>query len=157
MKKLLIVALALFALQVTAQDKKKERKESRIEKMEHLKNMDPVEMAKLQTKKMTLALDLTEEQQRKVEKLNIENAKQRKEVIEKKMTLKDTHKKPSQEERLKSQNERLDNQIATKRKMKEILTAEQYDKYSKMSLKKIGKGKHSKMKHKKGERKLEKE
>lgn len=153
MKKLLIVALALFALQVTAQEKKENRKELRQEKMESFKNMDPAEMAKIQTKKMTLALDLTQEQQNKVEKLNIENAKLRKAGMEKRMALKDADKKPSQDERLKMTNEKLDHQIATKRKMKKILTEAQYEKYSKMSQRKQMKGKRGKMKHRKGDKK----
>ena len=153
MKKLLIVALALFALQVTAQEKKENRKELRQEKMESFKNMDPAEMAKIQTKKMTLTLDLTQEQQNKVEKLNIENAKLRKAGMEKRMALKDADKKPSQDERLKMTNEKLDHQIATKRKMKKILTEAQYEKYSKMSQRKQMKGKRGKMKHRKGDKK----
>ena len=159
MKKLLIVALALFALQVTAQDKKEDRKD-RKEKMEHHKNMDPIEMAKINTKKMTLALDLSQDQQNKVEKLNIKNAELRKVAMEKRKALKDDDKKPTPEEKLKKENEKLDHQIATKREMKKILTPEQYEKYNKMSKKRIMKGKRGKMKHKKGEKrdhKMEKE
>ena len=153
MKKLLIIALALFALQVTAQDKKEDRKELRKEKMEQRKNMDPEEMAKLKTKKMTLALDLTQEQQDKVEKLNIKNAKLRKDKVNKRMALKDADQKQTPEDKLKRENERLDQQIATKREMKTILTPEQYKRYSKMSEKRMMKGKHANKKHKKGERK----
>ena len=152
MKKLLIVALALFALQVTAQDKKQDRKELRKEKMEHIKDMNPKEMAKLQTKKMTLALDLTQEQQIKVETLNIKNAELRKAGIEKRMALNDTDKKLTPDDKLKMANQKLDHQIATKREMKEILTVEQYEKYSKMSKKRMMKGRHGKMRLKKGEK-----
>ena len=152
MKKLLIVALALFALHVTAQDKKQDKKELRQEKTEHIKDMNPKEMAKLQTKKMTLALDLTQEQQNKVEKLNIRNAELRKTEMEKKMALKEADKKPTQEDKLKMANKHLDQQIATKREMKEILTGVQYEKYSKMSEKRMMKGKRGKMNHKKGEK-----
>ncbi|WP_034061690.1 hypothetical protein [Lacinutrix jangbogonensis] len=153
MKKLLIVALALFALQVTAQDKKHNKSELRQEKMEHIKNMDPQEMGKLQAKKMTLALDLTQEQQNNVEKLNIKNAELRKAGMEKRMALKDSNKKPSQEEKLKMENKKLDHQIATKREMKKILNEEQYEKYSKMVERKMMKGKQGKAKHKKGKKK----
>lgn len=157
MKKLLIVALALFTLQVNAQEKK-DKKELRKEKMEHRKNMDPTEMAKLKTKKMTLALDLTQEQQNKVEKINIKNAKLRKTGMEKRMALKDVDKKLTPEDKLKMSNERLDHQIATKREMKKILTKAQYDKYSEMSQRRQTKGKSGKMKGKmKGEKRAKKE
>lgn len=160
MKKLLIVALALFALQVTAQDKKEDRKELRKEKMEQHKNMDPIEMAKINTKKMTLALDLSQDQQNKVEKLNIKNAELRKVGMEKRMALKDADKKITPDNKLKRKNDKLDHQIATKREMKKILTPEQYEKYNKMSKKRMMKGKRGKMKHKKGKKrdhKMEKE
>ncbi|WP_055448072.1 hypothetical protein [Lacinutrix mariniflava] len=153
MKKLLIVALALFALQVTAQEKNDDKKESRKERMEKRQDIDPVEMAKLKTKKMTLALDLTEEQQIKVEKINIKNAESRKAQMASRKALKDANKKPTAEEKLKRENEKLDQQIATKKEMKNILTEEQYEKYSKMSKRRGKDGKHGKMKHKKGDKK----
>lgn len=153
MKKLLIIALALFALQVTAQDKKENRKELRKEKMEHFKSMDPAEKAKLQTKRMTLALDLTQEQQDKVEKLNLKNAELRKAGMEKRMALKEANKKLSKDERLKASNAKLDHEIATKKEMEAILTKEQFEKYTKMSQKRQMKGKRGKMKHEKGEKK----
>lgn len=153
MKKLLIVAVALFALQINAQDKKENRKELRKEKMEQYRNMDSKEIAALQTKKMTLALDLTPEQQSKVEQINIKNADLRKAAMEKRMAAKDTDKKLSPEDKLKRENERLDQEIATKREMKAILTPEQYEKYSKMSKRRGNKGMRGKMKGKKGEKK----
>ena len=153
MKKLLIVALALFALQVTAQEKNDDKKESRKERMEKRQDIDPVEMAKLKTKKMTLALDLTEEQQIKVEKINKKNAESRKAQMASRKALKDADKKPTAEEKLKRENEKLDQQIATKKEMKNILTEEQYEKYSKMSKRRGKDGKHGKMKHKKGDKK----
>lgn len=153
MKKLLIVAVALFALQINAQDKKENRKELRKEKMEQYRNMDSKEIAALQTKKMTLALDLTPEQQSKVEQINIKNADLRKAAMEKRMAAKDTDKKLSPEDKLKRENERLDQEIATKREMKAILTPEQYEKYSKMSKRRGNKGMRGKMKSKKGEKK----
>ncbi|APX99546.1 hypothetical protein [Lacinutrix venerupis] len=153
MKKLLIVAVALFALQINAQDKKENKKELRKEKMEQYRNMDSKEIAALQTKKMTLALDLTPEQQSKVEQINIKNADLRKAAMEKRMAAKDTDKKLSPEDKLKRENERLDQEIATKREMKAILTPEQYEKYSKMSKRRGNKGMRGKMKGKKGEKK----
>ena len=98
MKKLLIVALALFALQVTAQEKK-EQQQLRKQKMEHIKDMEPKDMAQLQTKKLTLELDLTDEQQVKVEQLNLKNAKLLKAGMEKRMAALEAGKKPTKEEK----------------------------------------------------------
>jgi len=149
MKKLVLVALALFALQVTAQDKKEDKKELRKERMERFKNIKPEEMAKLQTKKMTLALDLTEAQEKKVEALNIKNAKIRKAEFKKRKTLGKSNKNISQVEKLRRANSKLDAKIATKRAMKKILTPEQYEKYSKTAKKRKLRKKRGKMKHKK--------
>jgi hypothetical protein len=156
MKKLVIIALALFALQVTAQEQKEHKQESkkefRKEKMGHRKTMDPKEMAQLQTKKMTLALDLTEDQQSKVGKLNLKNAEFKKAGMEKGKALKDSDKKLTKEEKLLITNEKLDQLIATKREMKNILTEAQYEKYSKMMAKRGKKGKRDNTTRKKGEK-----
>ncbi|MDO6596074.1 hypothetical protein Q4512_04050 [Oceanihabitans sp. 2_MG-2023] len=142
MKKLLIIALALVTIQVSAQDKK--------ERKHRGADLAPEEMAQLQTKKMTLDLDLTEAQQKEIGVLNLENAKARKAKMEARKSRKESDEKPSKEEMLKMQNDRLDAQIATKQKMKSILNAEQYAKWEKQQ----GKRKH-KMdeKSRKGKRK----
>ena len=43
--------------------------------------------------------------------------------------------KPSKDERVKMMNEKLDHQIEMKKKMKEILTAEQFEKWEKSQMK----------------------
>jgi hypothetical protein len=128
MKKLLIIAIALVTIQVTAQDQKKEMRKA---KMEKANDMTPEEMVQLQTKRMTLQLDLTEAQQAQVEKILIEDAKARKEKIENFKAKKESSDsdKPTKEERIKMMNERLDHQIAMKKKMKAILNDEQYKKW----------------------------
>ncbi|MFD2824420.1 hypothetical protein ACFS5M_12130 [Lacinutrix iliipiscaria] len=126
MKKIAIIAIALFTLQINAQERG-ERKKGRAD-------FTPEEMAQLQTKKMTLDLDLTEAQQIEVSKINLENAKARKakmEAFESRKDNKDAE-KPSKEERLKMKNEMLDAQIATKQRMKSILNAEQFEKWEKL-------------------------
>ena len=44
---------------------------------------------------------------------------------------KSSEEKPSKKERLKRMNEKLEHQIATKKKMKGVLNADQYEKWSK--------------------------
>lgn len=139
MKKLLIIALALITIQVSAQERG-ERKGKHAD-------FTPEETAQLQTKKMTLALDLSEAQQREIGAINLENAKVRKGKME---ARKNSDTKPSKEERFKMKNEMLDAQIANKQKMKSILNAEQYAKWEKHLGKRMhmdGKRKEKKGKH----------
>ncbi|MCB0447892.1 MAG: hypothetical protein KDD03_10355 [Gelidibacter sp.] len=139
MKNLLMIALAVFTLQATAQENKKEaRKGEMKERMEARQDMSPEDMAKLQTKKMTLHLDLTEKQQVEVEKILLAEAKDRKAKMEefKEKKEKAEGEKPSKEDRLKMMNEKLDHQIEMKKKMKAILNDEQYKKWDAMQEKK---------------------
>ena len=132
MKKLLVIALALFTLNGVAQEKRK-KSSDRKERMSLRKDMTPKDIADLKSKKLTLQLDLTDAQQRKVHQLILKQA-------ESNQSLRKAHKadndekreKPSKEERVKKQNLKLDKMIALKREMKTILTAEQYAKFEKM-------------------------
>lgn len=140
MKKIIFVAIAFITLQVTSQERNREMNhESNKERLHKRQDISPEDMAKLKTKKMTLNLDLTEAQQKEIEKLNLENAKYRKakrEAREKN----GKGEKPSKEEHLKMTNDRLDAQIATKKKMKKILNNEQYKKWGKQIENKRKKG-----------------
>ncbi len=118
-----------------------------------MKDLTPEQMATLQTKKMTLALDLSEAQQSQIQALNLENAKTRKAKMEERKAKKEAGeaKKPTSEERYAIQNARLDQMIAQKAEMKKILSEEQYDKWEKMAHRR---GKHRKGKgknHKRGD------
>lgn len=137
MKNLVIIALALVTLNGFAQKKEKQyiNKENRTEIK---KEMTAEDVAGIQTKKLTLELDLTNEQQEKVyvlileqSKLNIATRKAR----EARTT------KPTKDEIVKAKNDRLDQQIKMKREMKAILTAEQYAKFDSKQPKKHKKGK----------------
>lgn len=141
MKKLVIIALALFALQVTAQERK--RAPQNKERAKKMMNLSAEEMATLQTKKMTLHLDLNESQQAKIQKLNLENATKRKAMMEARKAKKESGntEKPSKEERLAMVNAKLDHQIAMKAKMKTILNDEQYAKWEKLQARRSQKSK----------------
>lgn len=153
MKKLVLVVLALVTIQVTAQNKKQgARNGDQIEKGQGMSDFSPEEIAQLQTKKMTLALDLTKSQQKEVEKIILEKAKEQQAFREDRQAKRQAGKgeKPSKEERLKWMNERLDRQIEMKEKMKNILNDEQFEKWEKINKKqqsqKSGKDKGRKMK-----------
>lgn len=128
MKKLLIIALALFTLQVSAQQGNKESKREHARQMQDL---TPEESATLRAKHMTLNLDLSEKQQEQVYNLLLQGEKEREQMrAERKSQTREQ--KLSKEEKLERQNARLDKQIDMKKKMKEILNAEQYAKWEKL-------------------------
>ncbi len=126
MKKIVLVALFMTGLTTFAQREiERERGE--------MNRMTPEQAADLQTKKMTLALDLTAAQQEKVKALHLENAKMRQAKMEEHAKAKASGeaKKPNADQRYAMQNEKLDRMIAQKAEMKRILTPEQYAKWEK--------------------------
>lgn len=138
MKKLIVIAIALITIQGIAQEKKE--RINREDRTHRMSDLTPEEAATLQTKKMTLHLDLNETQQKQIQKLNLENATARKNMMQTIKAKKEsgTLEKPSKEEHLKMMNAKLDHQIATKAKMKTILSKEQFEKWE---------ASHEKMKH----------
>lgn len=128
--------MALVTVQGMAQDKQRgKRIQDRGDRMERFQDFTPEEVAGLKTKKLTLELDLTDSQQDKIYAINLEQAKVRKEhgIARKKQKEKGENEKPSKEERLERMNERLDRQIAVKKKMKAVLDKDQYNKWSERS------------------------
>lgn len=101
------------------------------------RDRSPEQVASIQSKKMTLALDLDATQQARVEQLLLVNAKERQ-----------THKMNKKDrvqlndlEKLTRMETMLDKRIAVKREMKSILNADQYKSWEKMmakSAKRIG-------------------
>ena len=131
MKKSLVIAIALFTLNGMAQERK--QKKDRKDKSELREEMTPSDIATLKAKRMTLKLDLTDGQQQKVQNLFLtqETTKQSYRKSHKRADG-EKREKPSKEEFLKMQNNRLDQQIEMKREMKTILTSEQYSQFEKM-------------------------
>lgn len=129
MKKIIAIAIALISLQGIAQDRRQFA--DRMERPHKMNDLTPEQAATLHTKKMTLHYDLTKSQQDEIYKLNLENAKARKDMMAAMKTKKESGEwqKPSSEERYKMMNDRLDHQIAVKTKMKSILTKEQFSKW----------------------------
>ncbi|WP_400081240.1 hypothetical protein [Winogradskyella sp. R77965] len=129
MKKLLVIALALFTLTGVAQERKKQRAD-RKGGPELRKQMTPNEIADLKVKKLTLTLDLTDDQQEKVHSVILNQVKENESLRKERKTVDGEKKeKPSKDDIVKMQNHRLDQQIEMKREMKTILTAEQYSKF----------------------------
>lgn len=132
MKKIVIILTALVTMQITAQDKKREhQRDGQKAQMEAMKGLTPEETATLQTKKMTLHLDLNEAQQKKMEAFFLEEAKFRKAKMDERQAMKESEEKKqfTKEDKFKMMNERLDHQIEVKQKMKSILNDEQFEKW----------------------------
>jgi hypothetical protein len=127
MKKVIAIAFISLSFLANAQEKKQ-----RANKMQ---DYSPEEMAQIQTKQMTLDLDLTEAQQKQVQQINLENAQERKAKYEARENVSKSSEKerPSDEERLKMKNEQLDRQIEMKKKMKSILNEDQFKKWEEIS------------------------
>ncbi len=114
----------------------------------HAKDLSPEQLATLHTKKMTLHLDLTDAQQKHVQALHLEKAKNRKQKMEERQKSGDTEERNnlSPDERYARKSQRLDDQIAEKAKMRAILDDSQYQRWEKMVLykHKRRKGEHHK-------------
>ncbi len=129
MKKAIYTLLFITAFTVMGQEQKNQKPENA-----YHKKMTPEQTATLKTKKMALALDLSKDQQAKVEKLNLENAKLRQSKMEGYKAKKENGelKKPTSEERFAMANTRLDQQIAFQGQMKQILNEDQFEKWKSM-------------------------
>lgn len=138
MKQLAILLVMLTSVGISAQrhDGQRMRKRPQMD-------MTAEEMATLQTKHMTLALDLTEKQQDKVYEINLEKAQFRKEKWAEIKAAKESGEweKPTPEARFEMENERLDRQIAMQEEMRNVLDEKQYETWKKFSNRKKMHGK----------------
>ncbi len=112
MKKLVIVLIALFAINTQAQKQKM--------------NLTPEQSATLRVKEMTLQLELTDKQQKTVFKLCEQQAVKR--VAMRKVSKEDL----TDEQRYEMKLNRLDSQIAHQNEMKEILNEKQFEQWKEM-------------------------
>lgn len=132
MRNLLLIAMALFTLNAATQEQKTKRL-NRTADSEMMKQRTPNERAGLQTKRLTLKLDLSDAQQEKVNAIILKQATANENNRKAWQTSNaDDNAKLSKDEVLKMRNERLDQKIEMKRAMKAILSAEQYEKFEKI-------------------------
>ncbi|SMG50394.1 hypothetical protein [Arenibacter troitsensis] len=129
MKKLIVLMVLMAGITAMAQKPERERGDRG-----NMRDMTPEQIATLQTKQMTLALDLTDAQQKEIQSINLENAVKRSEKMNEMKARKESGeaKKLTSEERYAMKTAMLDHQIAQKEKMKKILNKEQYMKWEKM-------------------------
>src|SRR5262245_38009821 len=117
MKNIIIAVVMMVSLTTFAQDKKMQGE-----------GFTPEQKAELHVKKMTLALDLNDRQQKEMKKLLTEQSKKREEAKAKRLAMKDSDKKPTNDELFAMKSKMLDDQIAFKSEMKKILSDKQMEK-----------------------------
>jgi hypothetical protein len=139
MKKVILLAVLLAGFSAMAQGGERRHRDG-------FRNMSAEQTATLQTKKMTLVLDLTESQQAQIQSFHLDNVKLRKAKMAEHRTKKEEGEKHelSSDELYAMKKARLDGAIAHKAKLKKILTEKQFDKWEEMKHKK---GKHHRGKH----------
>ena len=96
------------------------------------KDMSPEQIAQLETKKLTLALDLSEKQQQQIGEIYLDKAIEMKAKMEEKRS---RDSKPDADERYAMMNERLDRQLEMKENMRQILDKDQFEKWEKLAVK----------------------
>jgi hypothetical protein len=132
MKQVLMIVVLVVSVSLQAQPpghgKEGPRKEGHRKSMhDKMEQLSPQQKAQLKTKEMTLHLDLTEAQQTEILKLNLETATKRE---QNKPDMKEKR-EISANEMFERANSRLDDKIATKKKLKSVLTKEQFEKFEK--------------------------
>ena len=122
MKKIASILILVFAFTLTTQAQRKgERQKFTAE-----------QHAALAVKKMTLILDLSEKQQNQIRPLISAQAANNKAAILKRNENRATKERRTSNEIFAMKSAKLDNQIAFKNEMKDILTKEQFEKFKKI-------------------------
>ena len=123
MRKLLSVAVLLLGtLSVVGQEQDQKRKRM---------NFTPDQIAELQTKKMAIALELTDNQQQQIFELAKRKAVHRKEKIAEIKALKASDKEVSSDAIFALKKARLDAQLEHQQEMKAILNDQQFETWKK--------------------------
>ncbi|MFP5436717.1 MAG: hypothetical protein ACLGH8_02945 [Bacteroidia bacterium] len=104
---------------------------ARHEKMQK-ERLTPQQRAELKSKQLTLKLDLSDKQQKEVEKLLFNAETKKADAMAKRQEARKAGVRPTDEERIALKNSMLDEKIAMKRDLKKILSAEQYTKFEKI-------------------------
>ena len=105
------------------------------QQMAHYKDFTAQQIATLETKKLTLMLDLSANQQEKIQAINLEIATNRKAMHDQRQAQKQdntSRQELSSEQRYAKLTEQLDQRIAIKAKFKEILNDQQYERWEKL-------------------------
>ncbi|AUC86143.1 hypothetical protein CW731_13005 [Polaribacter sp. ALD11] len=133
MKKLatILVFVLAFTLSTQAQKKRGHKRPQ----------LTTEQQTDLTVKRMTLALDLSERQQNQMKPIITSKVVEKKALMEKRKEARKNDKRPSSDEIYAMKSKMLDNRIAMKNSMKDILNKEQFEKFEKMHKKRAAKDK----------------
>ena len=123
------ILLCFLGLQVQAQAQKSD--------------LSPEQLARIQSKKMTLALDLSEAQRLQVEKIQLNEIIFRQKMKQQRKASKDNGNTLNKQRRVEAMGLMLDRKIALQNQMRSTLSEDQFQKW-----KKLQKRRHGKMKKK---------
>jgi LAS superfamily LD-carboxypeptidase LdcB len=129
MKNILLLLVFMLAIVTAEAQRKIDRSENR---RELATNLNPGDLASIQAKRMTLALDLSDNQEKEIVELLIAERSYRK---DNKIT-REHFKAMSADQILTLKENTIDEKIAIKRAFKKILNDEQYTEFEKMAKKK---------------------
>ena len=129
MKTLILAMMMVAGVTMNAQPNDAKKFDHKGPRTEHHEPFTPEQRAELRAKHLTLALDLTDKQQKELQKLYVNQQKEREQFMALHKTDREAGKKPTPDELFALQNKRLDAQIVMQRAIKKILTQEQYVKY----------------------------
>ena len=132
MKKIASILILVFAFTLTAEAQK--RRKDQKPKLTVEQHTD------LAVKKMTLSLDLSEKQQNQIKPVISAQIKSKKAVMQKRKENRIAKTRPTGDEIYAMKSKHLDNQIAFKNTMKDILNKELFEKFEKMKKGKKMKG-----------------
>jgi len=99
---------------------------------EHRDPFTPAQRAELRAKKLALELDLNDKQQKEIQKLVLASETERDQLMTQHKANREAGKKPTADEKFAMMNKRLDAEIAIKKEVKKILTADQFAKYEQL-------------------------
>jgi protein CpxP len=124
MKTWILALVMMVGIAVNAQPGER-RHEGRKHSREHVERFTPEQRAELQVKKMTLALDLTEKQQKDIKAFLTDRNNEREKIMAERKANREAGKKPTSDERFVMKSKMLDDKIATKAFFKKTLDAKQ--------------------------------
>jgi len=128
-----ILAMAMMVVMVVnAQRGNRQFDDAKGFDKEHRDNFTPEQRTELKVKKLTLDLDLTDKQQKDLQKLMLAAETQRAQFMAQHKADREAGKKLTDDEKFALKTKRLDDQIAMKREVKKILTTEQLAKFEKV-------------------------
>jgi hypothetical protein len=124
MKKLILVALLVAGTSLIAQPKNKKQQNN------GKSEFTMEQQIQLKVKKLTLALDLNESQQKEITPIIADKMAKREAMKKEMQSKKESSVRPTSDERFAMQMKKLDEKIADKKRMEKILTPSQYEKWT---------------------------